>query len=170
MIIKYSQVIHSPVVELKNQTRLGIASDLVIQKSDLSIKGVIIRTGLFGLVKKAAAENDVVEFNRDAVILNNENSIASLSELERIREALREKLCGIHQRVRTKSGKLIGTVDDYTINNITCAIQKFYVKSWLSDRIIPVNAVIEIKDKRITIRDDFEVVTTPEPALKPEIA
>ena len=172
MIIKYSQIIHSPVIELKDQTRLGFASDLVIQKSDLSVKGVIVRTGLFGVVKKAAAESDIVELNRAAVILNDDNSLVNISELERIKESLREKLCGINQSVRTKSGKMIGRVYDYAIDNSTNAIQKFYVKSLFSDRIIPVSAVTEIKGKHIIIRDDFEIATALEPAkaLKPEVA
>ncbi len=170
MIVKYSQIIHSPVVELKNQSRLGVTSDLVIQKSDLTIKGAIVRTGLFGLIKKAAAESDIVELNRSAVILNSNDSLVNISEVERIKEALNEKLYGINQSVKTKSGKLIGQVYDYTIDNATCAIQKFYVKSFLSERIIPVSAVTEIKGKRITIRDDFKILPAAEPAraLKPE--
>jgi len=96
----------------------------------------------------------------------------NISELERVKEALRERLYGVNQSVKTKSGKSIGRVYDYTIDSSTNAIQKLYIKSLLDDRIIPISAVTEIKGKRITIRDDFEIATVPEPAkaLKPETA
>lgn len=170
MIIRYSQIIHSPVVELKSQTNLGIASDLVIQKSDLTIKAVIIRCGFFNLLTRVASASDIVELNSGSVILNDENSITTLSEATRIREAIKEKMHGLGQSVRTKSGKALGQVYDYTIDNATCAIQKLFVKSLLTDRIIPVSAILNFEGKKITVKDDFEIITEPKPEFKPEVA
>lgn len=170
MIIKYSQVIHSPVVEMKSQSNLGIASDLVIQKSDLTIKAVVVKCGFFNLLTRVAAASDIVELNSGSVILNDDNSITTLSEATRIREAIHEKMHGIGQSVRTKSGKALGQVYDYVIDNATGAIQKLYVRSFLSDRIIPISAIVKFEGKKITIKDDFEVIAEPTPEFKPEIA
>lgn len=170
MIVRYSQVIHSPVVEMKSQTNLGLAFDLVIQKSDLTIKAVIIKCGFFNLMTRVATASDIVELNSGSVILNDDNSITTLAEATRIREAIHDKMYGVGQSVKTKSGKMLGRVCDYTIDNATCAIQKLYVKSLLSDRIIPVSAILDFQGKRITVKDDFEIVAEPAPEFKPEIA
>ena len=170
MIVKYSQIIHSPVVEMKSQSNLGVASDLVIQKSDLTVKAVVVKCGFFNLLTRVAAASDIVELNSGSVILNDDDSIITLSEATRIREAIHEKMHGIGQSVRTKSGKSLGQVYDYIIDNATCAIQKLYVKSLLTDRIIPVSAIINFEGKRITVKDDFEVIAEPKPEFKPEVA
>lgn len=170
MIVKYSQIIHSPVLELKGQTRLGVATDLVIQKSDLSIKAVIVKNGLLNVNTKVATSADIVELNSGSVIVRDDNSLTSLAEAERIREAIKDKMHGIGQRVKTKSGKNIGKVYDYTIDNSTSAIQKFYVKSILDERIIAVSSVTKFEGKQITVKDDFELITAAGPAFNSEIA
>lgn len=170
MIIRYTQVIHSPVVELKSQTNLGIVSDLVIQKSDLTIKAVIVKNGLFHLQTRVASASDIVELNSGSVILNDDNSLTALSETTRIKEAINEKMHGIRQKVSTKSGKMLGHVYDYTIDNATSSIQKLYIKSLLTDRIIPVSAIIKFEGKKITVQDDFEMIIEPKPEFKPEVA
>lgn len=170
MIVKYSQVIHSPVLELKSQTQLGVATDLVIQKSDLTIKAAVVKVGLFLLSTRVATNTDIVELNSGSVILRDDDSLVTLAESERIREAIKDKMYGINQSVRTKSGKSLGKVYDYTIDNATCAIQKFYVKSLLDDRIISVSSITKFEGKRITVKDDFELITAAGPAFNPEIA
>ena len=170
MIVKYSQIIHSPVLELKGQTRLGVAADLVIQKSDLSVKAAVVKNGLLNVNTKVATSADIVELNSGSVIVRDDNSLASLAEAERIREAIADKMHGVGQRVRTKSGKNIGKVYDYTIDNSTCAIQKIYVKSLLDDRIISVSSITKFEGKQITVKDDFELITAAGPAFKPEVA
>lgn len=170
MIIKYSQVIHSPVLELRGQTRLGLATDLVIQKSDLKIKAAIVRNGFFNLATKVATSADIIELNSGSVILRDDDSLVSLSEADRIRDAIADKMYGIGQSVRTKSGKYIGKVYDYTIDNATCSIQKFFARSLLDDRIISVNSITKFEGKQITVKDDFELITAAGPAFKPEVA
>lgn len=170
MIIKYSQIIHSPVLELRGQTRLGVATDLVIQKSDLIIKAVIVKNGLFNINTKVATNTDIVELNSGSVILRDDDSLVTLAYAERIREAIADKMYGIGQSVKTKSGKYIGKVYDYTIDNATCSIQKLFAKSLLDDRIISVSSITKFEGKNITVKDDFELITAAGPAFKPEIA
>lgn len=174
MIIKYSQIIHSPVMEMKNQTKLGEAVDLVIQKSDLSIKAVVVKNGLFNIATRIATNNDVVELNNGSVILNNDDSLVLLSDALRVKEAIHDKMFGVGQSVKTKTGKFLGRVCDYTIDNATGAIQKLFVKSLFADRVIPVSMIVKFEGKRITVKDDFEIISATdlsdlsEPAASPE--
>lgn len=170
MIVKYSQIIHSPVLELKGQTRLGVASDLVIQKSDLSIKAVIVKYGLLNVNTRVATNTDIIELNSGSVIVRDDGSVVSLSEAERVREAISDKMYGIGQRVNTKSGKYIGRVYDYTLDNTTLSLHKLYVKSLLDERIISVSSIIKFEGKNIKVKDDFELITAAGPALSPETA
>lgn len=170
MIVQYSQIVHSPVLELKNQTKLGTAQDLVIQKSDLSIKAVIIKSSLFNLTTRVATSADIVELNSGSVIVRDDDSLVSLSEAERVKEALADKMCGISQKVKTKSGKSIGKVYDYTLDSTTFALQKIYVKSILDERIISVSSIIKFEGKNIVVKDDFELITAGGTAFQPETA
>lgn len=162
MIVKYTQIVHSPVYEIRAQQNLGNVLDLVIQKSDLSIKAAVVRTGpFFFSPKKVVGMTDIVEFSGNAVIVQDEDSAVPIKESIRIAEAIADRMYGVGQIVVTKSGKLIGRVYDYTFHNETGIIEKFYVKSLIHDRIISRTAVVKLDRKRMTIEDDFEMIKTP---------
>lgn len=171
MIVRYTQIIHSPVFELRAQQTLGRVLDIVIQKSDLSVKAVIVREGpFFFSAKKSVSMTDITEFSSSAVLVNDENSAVPIKESIRVAEAIRDNMFGIGQIVVTKSGKVVGRVYDYTFHNESGIIEKFYVKSMLSDRIISRTAVLKLDGKRMTIEDDFEVIKSADPLVELEKA
>lgn len=159
MITRYSQIMHSPVVTLSEQQILGSVSDIVLNKSDFSIKAFIIKTMPIIPIKKVVSFSDTSEIASNAVLVQNENAISEMKDFIRVHESLRSGAHGIGQRVFTKSKKFIGIVYDYTIHAETGKIFKLYVKTWLTDRIIGTEAIYEMKGKKIFIKDDFETVT-----------
>jgi uncharacterized protein YrrD len=147
---------------MRGYQKLGRVLDIVIQKSDLSVKAVIMREGAFFFdEKKAISVSDIQEFTSGSVLVVDDNSPVPIKESIRVFEAIKDRMFGVGQIVRTKSGKLIGKVYDYTFHNETGAIEKFYVKSIFNDRIISRDAVVKLEGKRMTIEDDFEVIKTP---------
>ena len=84
----------------------------------------------------------------------------------RIKQAIDQGLSGIGQKVVTKSGKKIGKVFDYLISVNDLSITKLYVKNMMSERIIPITAVNEIKGNIIIINDDYDMVSIPRTAVE----
>jgi len=162
MLILYSKLIGAPIAEIKEAAKLGSITDFVINNDDLTIAAAIVKSGL-PLVskKKVVSATDFVRIFKDGIIINNKDAVLGLDEVVRITNLCDRKCYGLAQKVVTKSNKYIGHVYDYLINSNTGAIQKFYIKKLLSDRIIPASAVITMEGKLITIKDDKPYVFVP---------
>jgi uncharacterized protein YrrD len=165
MLVQYSKIINSPVVELQTQTQIGVVDDLVIHKTKLEVYGIVLKKSSilsFG-EPKAVTSTDIVEINPQATIVNNADSAVPLSEAVRLKEAIEQKYKGIYQRIVSKNGKNIGLVYDYLIDSTTQKISKFYCRTLLAEKIISARSVIKIEGKKITIKDEFEAekITTP---------
>ena len=166
MIVRYSQVVHSPIVEIRSQSLLGKVSEVVLQKSDFSVKAVLFKSSPLSLERRVVTETDILEITPQAVLVNDENSSESLSESPRVQQSLKTKSFGVGQKVVTKSKKRVGRVVDFTFDSQIMKIQNLYVKSMLSDRIIPSTVIEKVEGKTITISDDFEVSKAAQPAPK----
>jgi uncharacterized protein YrrD len=158
MIIKYSQIIHSPVVEIKNQSRLGIVEEIILRKSNLNILAAVVRIYPILPIRKVITSDDIVEIAKEAVIVQSEDSISDIKENVRIAEALKGNAKGVGQKVVTKSGKYLGRVFDYTVESTACALVSIYVKYLISVRIISRAAIVDFDKDKIVVEDDFETI------------
>jgi uncharacterized protein YrrD len=158
MLINYSKIIDSNIIELKTGNLVGSVSDLVFQKSNLSVEGIIIKGGLLNRKIKAVSSKDVVQISNKpvAVLVNDTDSVIELDEMVRVKDAFRKGFHGVGQKVVTKSGKDIGKVYDFLVTSEDLVVQKIYVKSLISERIISTDNVISFENsKKIIIKDDF---------------
>jgi uncharacterized protein YrrD len=160
MLVPYSKIIGSNIIELKTQTLVGSASDIVFQKSNLSIEAILLKGGLFNGKTKAISAKDILEITSKsvAVLVNDADSVIELSEMIRVKEAYQRGFHGVGQKVVTKSGKEIGRVYDFLVTSEDLVVQKIYVKSLINERIISTENVISFENsKKIIIKDDFGV-------------
>lgn len=170
MIIPYTKLVGVSVFELKTQTKVGYVLDLIIKKSDISIYGLVVKTSMLPFAKmKVIAETDIVEVGNDGVIIQENDSISDFDDAVRLKEAYHHKLHGIHQHVRSKSGKNLGKVFDYLVRATDLSITKIYVKSLVSERIIPTSAITDIKGKQITVNNDYDLVDVKTSAIEAEM-
>lgn len=168
MIVKYSQIVGAPLLSLDDQKKIGKVLDIVLQKSDISIKGLIVKTGLILPLKKIVSSADIIETTNSAIVVKDESVLLPEKELPQISEAIKKKMFGVSQKVVTKSGTRIGYVYDYTLESESMMLSSIYVKNMLSDRIISRSAISEIEGKKIIIDDDFEIIKNTE--IIPETA
>lgn len=152
MLIPYSKIIGSPVVDFVGQNIIGKVSEVVIKKSDISVYGFVLESGLFSQ-PKVVSSLDIVELSLEAVVVNEPESIVKLSESVRLKEAIEKKYCGIDQRVYTKSGKKFGKVLDYFVESENLSIIRFFVKNFLMERIITRDNIMEFNKRKIIVRD-----------------
>lgn len=170
MILKYSQVIGKPLMEMKTQSFLGKISEIILTKTTLKISSLIIKDAPLWPAKKAVTESSLVEVGLEAAIVNNEEDLSLIRELPRVKESLENGFCGVGQKVYTKSNKYIGRVYDYTFDTESRLLFKLYVKSVISERMIARTAIVEIKHHKVIIEDDFEAIKDSERVFQAEIA
>lgn len=144
--------------------------DIIIKKSDISIYGLVVRTSILPFAKmKVITETDILEIGHDGVIIQDEDAITNFDDSVRLKEAYHHKLHGINQHVRSKSGKNLGKVFDYLVRATDLSITKIYVKSLVSERIIPTSAITKIEGKHITVNNDYDTLDVKTSAIEAEM-
>ncbi len=159
MIVSYSQIIGSDVLSINEQKSVGKISDLVLQKSDLKVKAALLRQSFFYVPQKLVTYNDIIDFDNNAIVIQTEDNIVTLKEVIAVQKAIQASLCGINQKVMTKSGSLVGRVYDYTIDSTSGMIYSLYVHKLLLDKIIPRSIILELEKNIFLIEDDYELIT-----------
>ena len=163
MIVSYSQIIGSNILCIDEQAALGKVADIVLQKSDMKIKALLLHSAFFFVPPKVVIFDDITDFDRKAVIVQKEDDIVPINELVSVKQTLKAKMHGVRQRVYTKSGKYLGTVYDYTIDSASGLIYSIYVKHLLSDRILPRTVIRELNQKGYIVDDDYELISSSAP-------
>lgn len=166
MIVIYSKLVGLPVFEIKTQKKLGQVKELVFNKSNFAINGILIRASSFLSKENAISASDIVEVSSQAILVNDEDALMNLNDSIRLKNAVKEGQYGIGQQVVTKSGNKIGRVIDLYISTDAMTVIKFLVKGLLSERIIFAHTIVEIKKRKIVIKDDFEAIKSASPATE----
>lgn len=169
MLINYSKIINSNIVEIKTQSKLGQISDLIIQKTGLKISGMTLKRGFLERNTRVINTTDIVGLANGAVVVQDEDSVSVLNDNVRMKESYDDGFRGIHQRVVTKSGKNIGIVFDYLVESETLSIAKFYIRTLLSEKIIGISQVVEFSGKKLIIKDETEKTKIATPELETSI-
>lgn len=146
----------TPLLEIRNQAKLGTVFDVVIKKSDLSVSGLLVKTNKLIDRPRVVVASDILEVNPEGVVINNAGSLVSLGDVVRLSEAIHQGYHGLHQKVITRSGKRIGWVFDYLISSTDLTITKLYIQTLFYERIIPVSVITKFEGRKIIISDDFE--------------
>lgn len=150
-----SKLIGAPVADQKSSAKIGEVADFIINDADLSLAAAVVESGIQLISKKRiVAATDFALVSKEGILVANADVLIDLVEVIRIEKLYQKKCHGLNQKVVTKSGAYIGHVFDYLFDTATCQIQKLYIKKMLSERIIPVSAVISYDCKTITIKDD----------------
>lgn len=118
--------------------------------------------GFWGKMKFISAK-EIVELSKNALIIRDEESLVEPNEMIRLSKKMKKRAKIIGEKVVTKSGDFIGTVNDFVIESNSLSITRLYTKKLFDQRIIHASAIIKIEQRKITIKDKFEMA-------KPEVA
>jgi sporulation protein YlmC with PRC-barrel domain len=156
VILKYSSIIGSLVAELRDQTKIGKVSEVIIDKEKLEIAALAVEQSfIFFSKSKFVLKMDIISLLKDGVIITDQDSIIDLKGSVKLEKLVKGKNFGIGQRVFTDNGKMIGTVYDYLVETNTLSITKLYVKHLVKEFIIPVEKILSFEGKVITIKDSY---------------
>ena len=163
MIVSYSQTVHSALLAIEEQASIGRIADVVLQKTDLKVKGLILSVPFFFIKPRIVTFDDIIDFDKNAVVIQSAENAVPLAELVSIQQAINSGMRGVKHKVFTKQGKFVGNVYDYTFESSSGLIYSLYVKRLVTDRIIPRTVICELNEKGFIIDDDFELVRNASP-------
>lgn len=159
MLILYSKIIGLNVMDLRSRTRLGQIDEIVLNNENLKTAGFILKKrDIWNKETLVVGETDIVEITNQGLVVSNENSVANLDESIRIKRLFEDNYFGVGQKVITKSGKYIGKVHDFLIDNKTFEIEKIYIKNMLKEKIISRDCIDSYIKNIIIIKDDRESI------------
>lgn len=158
MIVSYSQIVGSQILAIEEQASVGRIADIVLQKSDIKVKAVLLASAVFFVPPKVVTFDDIVDFDNRAVVVQKEDDVVPLKEVISIQQAIKAKMKGAKHKVYTKSGKFVGTVYDYTFDSQSGLLYSLFVKHLMTDRIIPRTVICELNEKGFIIDNDFELI------------
>lgn len=162
MLIEFSKLKDLPIFELENQTRLGTLVDFFIDEEEKQVEALIAKTD--GLMKKPkfASAKEIVEVSKDALIVDQADSLVEPSEMVRFQKKYKKRAKIVGEKVYTKKGDYLGTVSDYVLENATLCITRIYIKKLFDQRIIHSSAIVKIEQHKIIVKDNFAMA-------KPEV-
>lgn len=164
MILPYTKIVGLDIFDLKNRQKVGKIKEVVIQKKDFKISGIILENSIFDRNMKLVSSTDIVDISPQGIVIRDSDSISSSKENVRLALAIKEGMHGIGQKVVTKSGKQLGKVVDLFISTETLEIAKIHVKNIFAERIISKTAIVDIEKRKIIVKENFEAarLSTPE--------
>lgn len=165
MILPYTKIVGLTVYDFKNQRKIGQIKDVVFEAKNFKVSGLTLEGSFLERKAKIVNSTDVIDIGSQGVIVNDSEAISSIEENVRLKDAIKSGCHGIGQKVVTKGGKGLGRVIDLFVETETLEISKIHVKNIFTERIISRAAIIEMKKKKIIVKENFEAVKMGAPAM-----
>lgn len=162
MLKAITDIVGSKLISLESSQTIGQVVGWVVNSQEKKISALLIK--LPGLLKKLMVITtiDVIEYGPRIVVVRNQNAVVGSGEVVGLKKLIQSKHRIIDSRVETKSGKVLGLVENLLFETTDSTIQKLYVKPRLLDTfnkpdlIIPADRIVEIGSKKIIVDNDVE--------------
>lgn len=160
----------TPIISLYNSVRIGEILDFIVDPDIGKVVGVIGETtGIFKKRNKIISVIDIRELSKQALIVDSEDVLVWQDEVVKIDNILKSKVKLFGNKVFTESGKYLGKVSDFLIDQLFY-LAKLYVDPPLSNifstqLIISRDLILKITKNEIIVSDSLI-----EPEKETEIA
>ena len=155
MLLLSKELIDQPVLSLQTGRHIATTRLPIINPRSLKIVGWWCTD--LNSSQHVLLTEDVREFNRDGIIVNDQTVLCDAEDLIRLQEILEINFEVIDKLVKTKHRKL-GKVSDYCFDE-SYIIQKIYVSQSITKAfgtdilIIGRDQIVEVTDQYIVVRD-----------------
>lgn len=159
-MIDYNQTIGSPVLVVSSNKEIGKIKELIINFETGKLLGFQLSEGLLKEQRVLRLE-DVKEIKDNKIFVDNDISIKPLHNFGQFEELLKKDIKIKNNNVVTESGKELGLIVDFYIDEVSYKIDKLFVKnSFLRDLfkgklIISFDKIVSISKNAIVVKDDF---------------
>jgi len=110
--------------------------------------------GLFS-PKRVISAVDVRDWDPNGIVTATIDNLVEKDEIVRIKEVIDQKIDLFGMKAKTKSGKRLGTIEDFLIDTTATCVMKYYLKDLVSgSRVFSADKVIKIEKNTIIFEDD----------------
>ncbi len=161
MYIQASKLIGLSVGNLDTRSKIAEIKQIFVDIKKGEIIGFLCKTGGFFGSRKIISINDVLDFDKNAIIIRSEDELSDLDEIIRIKKIIDKDLFIIGMKARTESGEDLGKVYDFIFDSEELKITKYYLGGIFTEKILPAKKVVKIDENKheIVFSDDVIKVT-----------
>lgn len=155
MLRKTSQLDSLDVASLHTGNVIDVTGEIILDPSDLSFVGFYLTEEPQNIL----LSQDIREVNKSQVIVDSSDVLVEPKDLLRLKEVLETRFQLLGAKVRTKSGKKLGAVNEYIIDDVSWMVQKIHVRQSLlrsfmnSTLIVDRRQVIDVTDNGLIVED-----------------
>lgn len=170
MLTLGQQLLGKKIMSLRISRPIGVITEVIVNPNNLKIEGWHA-TDLGDKKHVVLLSQDVRDILPQGFVVNDHEALTHPDELVRLKEILSYNFSLIDKTVVSNHKRRIGKVTDYAFDKDNFIIQKLHVgqsilKSFTGGALmIDRNQIIEITNRRITVREATAEDTAPMPAL-----
>jgi len=145
-------------MSLRSGRRLSSILEPIIDPNKLTITGFYAEDRASGLDKILLVE-DIREFGELGIIVDSEEDLVDSSDLVRLETVLNMNYEIIGKKLVSQSGKKLGYVEDYAIDDLTYKVEKIYGRPTAlktlstNDYVIGRRQIASVSPDEITVKD-----------------
>ncbi len=153
-----SQYENVTVMSLRGGRRISTTIEPIINPHKLRIEGLYCEDRASGIDKILLME-DIREFSDLGIIVDSEDSLMDPADLVRLEKVIQMDFSLIGNRLVTQSGKKLGHVEDFAIDDISYRIEKIYARPTAlktfstNDYIINRRQVASVSHDEVIVKD-----------------
>lgn len=154
------QLVEQPVVGIRSGKQLSMTLDPIINPHKMSIEAFYVQDRTQDIDTVLFA-NDIREIGPMGLIVDSEDALMPMSDLIRLEEIAGLNFQLINKKVVTESGKRLGRVENYAVNDQNFMIEKIYarpvaIKTLSSnDFIISRRQIASVNNDQVVVKDAF---------------
>lgn len=108
---KYSEVLGLPVICVENGKKVGVVKNIIFCPKKKKLLAFLLECKSYEFSKKIILTEDIINIGKDAVIIDEENTLKALRKVKNSDEFIDEgEMLGL--RVYSKNGEYMGVVKD----------------------------------------------------------
>jgi uncharacterized protein YrrD len=165
MLINFSSVLNQQIISAEVKTAVARVQDIVIDPENGKILGFVIKKNLFAK-QQIISSLDILGIFQNAVIINSDEVIIDFEEMIRFDKIRKDRLNIFRKWVKTRSGKMLGRIDDIILETNPLEIKKYFINGSAcklcimnlfrhrDDRLITHNDIYKITPDAVIVKND----------------
>ncbi|MGI5839051.1 MAG: PRC-barrel domain-containing protein [bacterium] len=137
-------IVGLPVMDLATGSQVGIVRNLIFNRSQDRLLGIVIDEGGWFRDAKVIPFEAVWKLGENAVILADAGAVLAVDEQARLKTFIAENSSVKGMRLMTESGKEIGVVDEVMFDPVTGMVEAFRISGGLLQDLLEGKEILPV--------------------------
>lgn len=167
MLVELLTLDKMPVGALEEAEMVGKIKRLVVDPEEQKLIGFLVKTGGYFSKSYAVSMADVVDVDKNGLVINSRESLVERNEIVRLADILDKKFSLIGLPVRAKSGEKIGRVENAVVDTQTGDILRVYTSSFAKRRIFERSQIERMTFLEVVVKKNRQEVPNSRTEMAP---